>query len=152
MSGQLERWLVRRLLDSVGSPPVAIELSTGEQVDVLPPGCKPIAVVRLQDRRALLALMQKPEKSFGELFTDEPPEGGLCQTHGLTGLGEFLIREQPWSRGPEEQAAQDQGAEAAEEGAAAWQGVRPLVPGAHREDRDAVRLALGREPSAPRTG
>ena len=70
MSGQLEKWLVRRLLDSVGSPPIAIELSTGEQVDVLPSGSKPVAVVRLKDRRALMELMQKPERSFGELFTD----------------------------------------------------------------------------------
>ena len=70
MSGQLERWLVRRLLDTVGSPPIAIELCSGERVDVLPDGGEPIAVVRLTDRRALFELMQKPEKSFGELFTE----------------------------------------------------------------------------------
>ncbi len=82
MSGQLERWLVRRLLDAVGAPPVTIELSDGEQVHVLPAGSHPVAVVRLQDRRALFALMQKPEKSFGELFTDGrlTVEGDLVAT------------------------------------------------------------------------
>ncbi len=70
MSGQLEKWLVRRLLDSVGGPPVAIELWSGERVHVLPQGSEPIAVVQLKDRRALFELMQKPEKSFGELFTE----------------------------------------------------------------------------------
>ncbi|MGE0622297.1 MAG: class I SAM-dependent methyltransferase [Pseudomonadales bacterium] len=82
MSGQLERWLVRRLLDSVGSPPVAIELWTGERVHVLPDGSQPVAVVRLKDRRALFELMQKPEKSFGELFTEGrlSVEGDLVAT------------------------------------------------------------------------
>ncbi|MEJ2086934.1 MAG: cyclopropane-fatty-acyl-phospholipid synthase [Gammaproteobacteria bacterium] len=82
MSGQLERSLVRRLLESVGGPPVAIELSTGERVDVLPEGTEPVAVVQLKDRRALFALMQKPEKSFGELFTDGrlTVEGDLVAT------------------------------------------------------------------------
>jgi len=82
MSGQLERWLVRRLLDSVGGPPVAIELWTGERVHVLPDGSEPIAVVRLEDRRALFELMQKPEKSFGELFTEGrlTVEGDLVAT------------------------------------------------------------------------
>ncbi len=70
MSGQLERWLVRRLLEAVGSPPVAVELSSGEQLHVLPEGEEPIAVIRLADRRALFELMQNPEKSFGELFTE----------------------------------------------------------------------------------
>jgi len=82
MSSQLEKWLVRKLLDSVGGPPLAIEVSTGERIHVLPEGCEPIAVVRLTDRRALLALMQKPEKSFGELFTDGrlTVEGDLVAT------------------------------------------------------------------------
>lgn len=82
MSGQLEKWLVRRLLDLVGAPPVAIELSDGEHVHLLPEGSEPIGVVRLHDRRALFALMQKPEKSFGELFTDGrlTVEGDLVAT------------------------------------------------------------------------
>ncbi|HEY5644484.1 MAG TPA: cyclopropane-fatty-acyl-phospholipid synthase family protein [Pseudomonadales bacterium] len=82
MSGQLEKWLVRRLLDSVGSPPLAIELWSGERVHVLPGDAEPIAVVRLTDRRALLELMQKPERSFGELFTDGrlTVEGDLVAT------------------------------------------------------------------------
>jgi cyclopropane-fatty-acyl-phospholipid synthase len=82
MSGQLEKWLVRRLLDSVGAPPVAVEVSTGEQLHVLPEGCEPVAVIRLKDRRALLALMQKPELSFGELFTEGrlTVEGDLVAT------------------------------------------------------------------------
>ncbi|MGD8833020.1 MAG: cyclopropane-fatty-acyl-phospholipid synthase family protein [Pseudomonadales bacterium] len=70
MSGQLEKWLVRRLLESVGGPPVAIELCSGERIHVLPEGSQPIAVAKLKDRRALFELMHKPEKSFGELFTD----------------------------------------------------------------------------------
>ena len=82
MSGQLEKGLVRRLLDSVGSPPLAIELWSGERVHVLPGDAEPIAVVRLTDRRALLELMQKPEKSFGELFTEGrlTVEGDLVAT------------------------------------------------------------------------
>lgn len=82
MSGQLEKWLVRRLLDSVGGPPIAIELWTGERLHVLPEGSEPIAVVQLKDRRALLELMQNPEKSFGELFTEGrlAVEGDLVAT------------------------------------------------------------------------
>ena len=89
MSAQLEQWLVRKLIDLVGSPPIAIELSTGEQVDVLEHGEKPVAVVRLHDRRALLALMQKPERSFGELFTDGRMtiEGDLVATMEAIDMG-----------------------------------------------------------------
>lgn len=96
MSSQLERWLVRRLLEAVGSPPLAIEVSTGEQVHVLPEGNEPIAVVCLKDRRALLELMQKPEKSFGELFTDGrlSVEGDLVATLDAIDVGiQKVVRE-----------------------------------------------------------
>jgi cyclopropane-fatty-acyl-phospholipid synthase len=84
------------LLEAVGSPPLAIEVSTGEQVHVLPAGNEPIAVVCLKDRRALLELMQKPEKSFGELFTDGrlTVEGDLVATLDAIDVGiQKVVRE-----------------------------------------------------------
>jgi cyclopropane-fatty-acyl-phospholipid synthase len=89
MSAHLEQWLVRKLIDLVGRPPIAIELSTGERIHALPQGEEPVAVIRLHDRRALLALMQKPELSFGELFTNGrlTIEGDLVATMEAIDMG-----------------------------------------------------------------
>jgi cyclopropane-fatty-acyl-phospholipid synthase len=66
---EVEKWLVVRLLDVVGQPPVTVELWDGQRVE--PPWgiAAEDAVVHLHDRAALYRLLYKPTRSFGELFT-----------------------------------------------------------------------------------
>jgi cyclopropane-fatty-acyl-phospholipid synthase len=67
-STEAEKWLLTRLLDLLGRPPVAIELWDGQCV--MPSGhlCQPDMRVRLHDRRALYRLLYKPTRTFGELY------------------------------------------------------------------------------------
>ena len=66
---EAEKWLVVRLLETVGRPPIEVELWDGRRVEM--PGVQQLAdaTVRLHDRGALYRLMYKPTRSFGELFT-----------------------------------------------------------------------------------
>lgn len=66
---EADKWLVSRLLDAVGNPPVGIELWDGQRV--LPPGQSATeTTVRLNDRGALYRLLYKPSRTFGELYTN----------------------------------------------------------------------------------
>lgn len=68
MSSALERWLVLRLLEAVGNPPIAFELWDGQRVEAAAAG--PLAAVFcLEDRTALLQLLYKPTRTFGELYS-----------------------------------------------------------------------------------
>src|SRR3989344_5283114 len=62
-----DRWLVRRLLQSVGQPPVTIVLWDG--ATFLPDGAEPIARLVIHKRRALQKLVANPEYEFGELYS-----------------------------------------------------------------------------------
>jgi cyclopropane-fatty-acyl-phospholipid synthase len=62
-----DRWLVRRLLQSVGQPPVTIALWDGTVF--LPDGAEPIARLVIHERRALQKLVTNPEYEFGELYS-----------------------------------------------------------------------------------
>jgi cyclopropane-fatty-acyl-phospholipid synthase len=59
-----ERWLVRKLLDVVGNPPVAITLWDGR--DVEPGPSEPVARVHIRDRGAFYRLLRHPDLHFGD--------------------------------------------------------------------------------------
>jgi cyclopropane-fatty-acyl-phospholipid synthase len=64
----IDSWLVRRLLDVVGNPPICIELADGQRV--LARGTvQPQVTLTLSDRAALYALMRRPTRTFGELYS-----------------------------------------------------------------------------------
>jgi len=63
---RLDRWLVRKMLDVVGNPPVRISLWDG--VEVTPPCEDPVAVMVYCDRVALLKTILDPELHWGDLY------------------------------------------------------------------------------------
>ncbi len=63
----LDRWLVRRMLQAVGNPPVSIRLWNGEEAS--PPVERPVARVTLYDRMAMFKLILDPELHFGDLYS-----------------------------------------------------------------------------------
>lgn len=72
-----DRWLVRRLLETVGQPPVTIVLPDGTVVAAARGEDGPRLVIR--DRLALQKLLANPEYEFGELYSAGriDVEGGL---------------------------------------------------------------------------
>lgn len=61
-----DRWLVRRLLDGVGQPPITIVLWDGAVF--APAGAASVARLVIRDRRSLQKLVANPEYEFGELY------------------------------------------------------------------------------------
>ena len=61
-----DRWLVRRLLDGVGQPPVTIALWDG--AEFAPNGPAAVARLVIRDRRSLQKLAANPQYEFGELY------------------------------------------------------------------------------------
>lgn len=59
-----ERWLVERVLEALGSPPIAVELWDGRPVDPEPE--QPVARARLRDRGVLYRLLRNPDLHFGD--------------------------------------------------------------------------------------
>ncbi len=64
-----EKWLLTRLLDVLGRPPIAIELWDGQWVAASGYDRRPELGVRLNDRGALYRLLYKPTRTFGELYS-----------------------------------------------------------------------------------
>ena len=62
----LDRWLVTKMIDVVGNPPVRISLWDG--VEVTPACDYPIAVLVYRDRGALLKTIINPELHWGDLY------------------------------------------------------------------------------------
>ena len=75
----IERWLVRRLLRAIGSPPVALVLWDGEAVG--PPAAR--FRVKIHDRRTYWQLLANVYLNFGDAFSD-----GRIEVEG--DLEEFL--------------------------------------------------------------
>ncbi len=63
----LDRWLTRKMIEVVGSPPVRISLWDG--VEVTPPCSNPIGVLVYHDRGALLKTIADPELHWGDLYS-----------------------------------------------------------------------------------
>lgn len=67
-SEPIDSWLVGQLLDVVGNPPICIQLANGQKV--LARGTsEPQVTLQLHDRKALYALLHKPTRTFGELYS-----------------------------------------------------------------------------------
>ena len=66
--GSLDAYLLRRLLKSVGDPPIEFHLAwTGERV--APEGVEAVGHVRVADRRTLLGLLIDPQVRFCDAYT-----------------------------------------------------------------------------------
>jgi len=63
----IERWLLRKLQQAAGQPPIRFILGDGQEV--APAGVPPLADVVIPDRRTLARLVLDPEMGFGEMFT-----------------------------------------------------------------------------------
>jgi len=86
---RLERWLVRRLLKSLGDPSLVVELWNGEPVctsasETADETEQHATVVRLRHRRVLWRLLRNPFFHFGECYSD-----GSLEIEGVA-LIEFL--------------------------------------------------------------
>lgn len=62
----LDRWLTRKLLSLIGSPPVSFVLWNDEVIS--PPDTVPVARLYIRSRKALIGLMLYPEFNFGDLY------------------------------------------------------------------------------------
>ena len=63
---RLDRWLVKKMVDVVGNPPVRISLWDG--IEVTPPCDNPIAIMIYYDRGALIKTILDPELHWGDLY------------------------------------------------------------------------------------
>ena len=79
---QLERWLLRRVLQGLGGPPIAVELWNGEAIATS--AAPPATMLHIHDRRTLWKLLGDPRYQFGEAYVD-----GRLQIDG--DLAEFLV-------------------------------------------------------------
>lgn len=77
-----ERWLARRMLHAMGSPPVRMVLWSGEEIPASGP--PPVALLLIRDRATLWRLMLNPTLHFGEAYSD-----GRIELEG--DLLEFLV-------------------------------------------------------------
>lgn len=62
-----EKWLIRRMLQAMGNPPVQIVLWNGEELS--PADQKPIARIFIRERGALYRLLKNPELHFGDDYS-----------------------------------------------------------------------------------
>lgn len=63
----VDRWLVRRMLYTLGQPPLSVVLWNGETFD--PGRATPVARVHIHDRGALYRLLAHPDLQFGDLYS-----------------------------------------------------------------------------------
>lgn len=69
----LEARLLRQLLRSLGEPPIEFLLAwTGERL--VPAGVRPVAQVRICDRKTLLGILADPQVRFGDAYCDRRVE------------------------------------------------------------------------------
>src|SRR5437868_3465559 len=64
----LERWLLRRVLQRLGNPPLRIKLWNGESIET--GSASPSATLCIRDRRMLWKLLGDPRFQFGEGYVD----------------------------------------------------------------------------------
>ena len=77
----VDRWLVRRLLDAMGHPPMVFVLWNGDEIRGSE-SATPRVRVHLGDRRLLLEILRSPDLALGEAYTDGRLrlEGNLVET------------------------------------------------------------------------
>lgn len=64
----MDRWLLRKIYESVGRPPIQLMLENG--VEISPTDVLPIAKILIRDRGALIDLMLDPEAGFGDAYSE----------------------------------------------------------------------------------
>jgi cyclopropane-fatty-acyl-phospholipid synthase len=68
MSPSIDKWLLRRIYESVGCPPIRLKLGNGVEVSSTDPA--PLATVVIENRRILQRLMLDPEAGFGDAYSE----------------------------------------------------------------------------------
>ncbi|HLJ94115.1 MAG TPA: cyclopropane-fatty-acyl-phospholipid synthase family protein [Gemmataceae bacterium] len=63
----LDRWLVRKILETGGNPPIGVVVWDGEELR--PPSPHAVGRVRLRDRRTLWKILANPDLGFGDAYT-----------------------------------------------------------------------------------
>ncbi len=73
----LDKWLMRKFLQSIGSPPLRVVLWDGSEI--LPPGASAPVGMRLRNRSTLMRLVTRPFLNFGDDYSAGriEIEGGL---------------------------------------------------------------------------
>jgi cyclopropane-fatty-acyl-phospholipid synthase len=64
---RVDRWLLQRIYDAVGRPPIRLRL--GNRVEISSAGSLPLATIVIQDRKTLLNLLLDAEVGFGEGYS-----------------------------------------------------------------------------------
>lgn len=83
---RIEQLLLRRLLASLGHPPLVVTLWNGEEV--YRPTVQPVASVAIHDRRTLWKLLASPELAFGDGYVD----GSIALEGDLVELNAAITR------------------------------------------------------------
>lgn len=65
---RFDQWLLQKIYDSVGRPPIRLVLGNG--IEVSPPDTTPVANICIRDRRTLLRLVLDPEVAFGDAYSE----------------------------------------------------------------------------------
>lgn len=65
---RIDEWLLRKIYESVGQPPIRLALGNGAAVS--PADDTPIANLIIEDRKTLLHLMLEPEIGFGDAYSE----------------------------------------------------------------------------------
>ena len=78
MFSSAERWLLNKLHDATGNPPVRMALADGPAVG--PAEHEAVASLTIRDRRTLARIVLNPEVEFGDCYADGSVkiEGGLA--------------------------------------------------------------------------
>lgn len=76
---RFDEWLLRKIHESVGRPPIRLTLGNGAAVS--PRDASPVANIVIRDRQTLLRLMLDPEIGFGDAYS----EGRITVEGDLTG-------------------------------------------------------------------
>jgi len=67
-SSRIDQWLLQKIHQSVGRPPIRLLLGNG--VEVSPADVLPVPTIVIQDRRTLLNLIFDPEVGFGNAYSE----------------------------------------------------------------------------------
>jgi len=86
---RIDQWLLRKIYDSVGRPPIRLMLGNG--VTVSPRDVSPLAVIHIRDRATLLKLILDPEVGFGDAYS----EGRITVEGDLIAALEILYQSIP---------------------------------------------------------
>lgn len=71
----IDRRLIRRIMQHVGNPNISIRLWNGDEFPVT--DARPVACMEFRERRAIFELLRSPSLGFGECYSE-----GLIEVHG----------------------------------------------------------------------